>query len=154
MEKSLYMLIYIFAGLILFWFGHSLFYGKLPPFFPRIFSFKEWKRINKKIKENEENENKIDKGEIGDSRTCPVCSSRLVKNEQVKSVAFPSVAGGKYRMMHIRGCPICLNNNATRKCPICEINLNLDDFLICRMFERSISKNHIHVLGCNHCKKT
>jgi hypothetical protein len=154
MDKSLSILIYIFAGLILLWFGHSLFYGKLPPFFPKIFSFKEWKRINKKIKENKEKEKKIEKGEAGTSRICPVCSSKLIKNEQIKTTAFPSVAGSRYRTMHIRGCPICLNNNASRKCPICEIDLNLNDFLICRMFERSTSKNHIHVLGCNHCKKT
>jgi len=154
MDKSLYILIYIFAGLILLWFGHSLFFGKLSPFFPKIFSFKEWRRLSKKIKEKEENEKLFEKGEIGSSRVCPVCSSRLVKNEQVKTKAFPSVAGGKYRMMHIRGCPICLNNNADRTCPICKIELGLDDFLICRMFERSTSKNHIHVLGCNHCRKT
>jgi hypothetical protein len=153
MDKSLYILIYVFGGVILFWFGHSLFFGRLSPFFPRLFSFKEWRRINKKIKENEEKENKIEKGEPGSSRVCPVCSSKLIKSEQVKSVAFPSVPGAKYRTMHIRGCPICLNKNADRTCPICKIKLNLDDFLLCRMFERSINKNHIHVLGCNHCKK-
>jgi len=154
MDKSLYILIYIFAGLILLWFGHSLFYGKLPPFFPKIFSFKEWRRINKKIEEKKENEEKVEKGDPGSSRVCPICSSKLIKNEQIKTVAFPSLAGSKYRTMHVRGCPICLNNGAPRKCPICEMDMNLDDFLICRMFERSTSKNHLHVLGCNHCRKT
>ncbi|MCL1959035.1 MAG: hypothetical protein FWF68_05495 [Spirochaetes bacterium] len=151
MDKSLYILIYIFSGLILLWFGHSLFYGKLPPFFPKIFSFKEWRRINKKIKENEE---KIEKGDPGASRVCPICSSKLIKSEQVKTIAFPSVAGSKYRTMHIRGCPVCLNNKADRNCPVCKTEMSSDDFLICRMFERSTSKNHIHVLGCNHCRKT
>jgi hypothetical protein len=32
--------------------------------------------------------------------------------------------------------------------------MSLDDFLIARMFERQFQKNHIHVLGCNHCRKT
>jgi len=154
MDKSLYILIYIFAGIILLWFGYTLFFGKLSPFFPKIFSFKEWKKINKKIKEKKENEEKLEKGTPGAPQVCPVCSSKLIKSEQVKTVAFPSVAGGKYHTMHIRGCPVCLNNNADRKCPICKIKMNLDDFLICRMFEHSISKNHIHVLGCNHCRKT
>jgi hypothetical protein len=154
MDKSLYILIYVFAGIILLWFGHSLFYGKLPSFFPKIFSLKEWRRINKKIKENKDKEGTIEKGEAGAARVCPVCSSKLIKSEQVKSVAFPSVAGNKFRTMHIRGCPICLNNNAPRKCPICEANIGLEDYLICRMFERSTSKNHIHVLGCNRCRKS
>jgi hypothetical protein len=154
MDKSLYMLIYILGGVILFWVGYSLFFGKLSSFFPKIFSFKEWRRINKKIKENKENEEKIEKGDIGSSRTCPICSSKLVKSEQVKTTVFPSASGGKFRTMHIRGCPICLNSNAERKCPICNYKMGLDDFLICRMFERSTSKNHIHVLGCNHCRKT
>jgi len=154
MDKSLVILIYVFCGIILFWFGYLLFFGKLSPFFPKIFSLKEWKRINKKIKENKEKEEGIEKGDPGDARVCPICSSKLIKSEQVKSVAFPSVAGGNYRTMHIRGCPICLNNNAPRKCPICNANLGLEDYLICRMFERSVRKNHIHVLGCNLCKKT
>jgi len=154
MDKYLYILIYVFAGILLFWFGISLFLGKLPPFFPKIFSFKEWKRLNKKIKQNIENENKVEKGNPGDAQVCPLCLSKLIKSEQVKSVAFPSVSGGQYRMMHIRGCPICLNNNAPRTCPICKASLNLEDYLICRMFQRPNRKSHIHVLGCTRCRKT
>jgi len=154
MDKSLYILIYVFAGVILFWFGHTLFFGKFSPFFPRLFSFKEWRSLSKKIKEKEKNENNIEKGEPGDPQVCPLCLSKLIKSEQVKTTAFPSVAGGKYRTMHIRGCPICLNNNAPRKCPICKASLTLEDYLICRMFERSAKKSHIHVLGCTHCRIT
>jgi hypothetical protein len=32
--------------------------------------------------------------------------------------------------------------------------LELSDYLISRMFERPNRHNHVHVLGCNHCRKT
>jgi hypothetical protein len=132
----------VFAGVVLLWFGFNLFFGPLSPFYP---SFLPWK---KRLKE------KDIKGNPGDPQTCPVCSIKLLSGRLVQSTAFPSVTGGIDRLMYIRGCNTCLNGNAPRKCPICGVALNFDDYLVTRMFERSKRKNHVHILGCNVCKKT
>ena len=93
-------------------------------------------------------------GVAGEPQVCPVCSSRLNKGDLVKSLAFPSITGGKDRLMYIRGCYYCLFEDLPRRCPVCGINLDDDDYLIARMFERSNRHNHVHVMGCNNCKKT
>jgi hypothetical protein len=78
---------------------------------------------------------------------------KLLKGEQVKTVVFPSAAGGIDQLMYMKGCHSCLENGVPRRCPVCKKKLSLEDFLVARMFERARRKNHIHVLGCNHCRK-
>jgi hypothetical protein len=140
MGDYIQVLALIVAGILLFWFGYSLFFGPMSPFYPGWFPWSKWGK-----KEN-------DKGTPGDPQVCPICSFKLDKGEKVKTLAFPSMSGGRDRMMYIRGCYTCLNNNVQRRCPVCGIELGLDDYLVARMFERSNTRNHIHVLGCNHCK--
>jgi len=130
------------AGLILLWFGYQLFFGSLSSFFPAGHPWKKWGK-KKNIK-----------GEPGDPQVCPICSIKLDKGEMVKTLAFPSITGGRDRLMYIRGCYNCLKNNVPRKCPVCGENLSVNDFLISRMFERPNKHNHVHVIGCNHCRKT
>jgi hypothetical protein len=132
----------IVAGVLLFWFGYSLFFGPWSPFYPGWFPWSKW---GKKAS---------DRGVPGDPRVCPVCSYKLDRGENVKTFAFPSMSGGKDRLMYIRGCHTCLNNNVSRRCPVCGIELGLDDYLVSRMYERPNTRNHIHVIGCNHCKNT
>ena len=129
----------IVAGIILLWLGYSLFFGPLSPFFPGFFSLKKKENI---------------RGEPGDPQICPICSIKLERGDLVKSMAFPSLSGGRDRLMYIRGCYSCLNNNLPRNCPVCGTNLNTSDYLISRMFERPNNRSHVHILGCNHCKKT
>jgi len=130
----------IIAGILLFWFCYSLFFGSKSPFSSGWFSF----RKNKKKKNQ--------KGEPGDPQVCPICSMKLDRGDLVKSLAFPSMTGGKDRLMYIRGCFTCLNTNVPRRCPVCGVELSLEDYLVARMFERPNNRNHVHVLGCNHCK--
>ncbi len=130
------------AGIILLWFGYSLFFGASSPFGDGLRRF-----FNGKPKQTQV------KGVVGDPQVCPVCSIKLIKGDLVKSQAFPSVTGGRDRLMFIRGCYSCLHNNVPRSCPICGASLSLEDYLIARMFERTNSRNHVHVLGCNHCRK-
>jgi hypothetical protein len=125
-------------GIILLWFGYSLLFGPKSPFFRYFFNRK------KRIENN--------KGVPGDPQTCPVCSIKLVSGQLVKTLAFPSVSGGIDRLMYIRGCYSCLNENVPRKCPVCGVSLTTDDYLVCRMFDRAQKKKHIHVMGCNQCK--
>jgi len=135
MGENIQILALVITGIVLLWIGYSIFFGKSSPFYH---SFSHKKRENLK-------------GKPGDPQVCPICSIKLTKGDLVKSFAFPS-AGGKDRLMYIRGCFSCLENNIPRRCPICKKSMGLDDYLISRMFERSNRKNHVHILGCNHCR--
>ena len=88
----------------------------------------------------------------GAPQTCPVCSAKLNDGELVKSLAFPSLNGGKDRLMYIKGCIYCLNGEQSRICPVCGNNLQEEEILICRMFERP-NRPHVHVLGCSRCRR-
>ena len=128
----------IISGILLFWFGHFLFFGPPSPIYP----YMPW------------NKKKVLRGKPGDPQICPICSMEMFKGEVIKTVAFPP---GKYssdRIMHVKGCYSCLENKLPRKCPICRVKLSLDDYLVSRMFERRYQKNHVHILGCNHCRKS
>ena len=126
------------TGMVLLWFGYTLFLGPLSPFYPGLFSFQKRKKIM---------------GEYGDPQVCPICSIKLNRGELVKSLAFPSITGGRDRLMYIRGCYSCLYENLPRRCPVCGDTLGVNDYLISRMFERTNTRNHVHVLGCNCCRK-
>jgi len=141
MGAYIQILALVVAAIILLWLGYSLFLGPLSPFHS---GWLPWK--NRKKNEN-------NKGEPGDPQVCPLCSVKLYRGELVKSMAFPSITGGKDRLMYIRGCFSCLENNLPRKCPVCGNALNISDYLISRMFERPNNRNHVHVLGCNQCRK-
>jgi hypothetical protein len=140
MGDYIQLLALIIAGILLFWFGYKLFFGPGSPFYP---GWLPWSKWGKK---------KDYKGQPGDPQVCPICSMRLDKGDLVKSLAFPSLTGGSDRLMYIRGCFTCLERDVPRRCPICGLALGIEDYLVSRMFERSNSRNHIHVLGCNHCK--
>jgi len=140
MGDFIQILALVISGLLLFWFGYSLFWGPMSPFYPGIFP---WSKRGKK---------KEDKGEPGDPQVCPICSMKLDRGELVKTLAFPSMSGGRDRLMYIRGCYTCLEHNVPRRCPICGLTLSLEDYLVCRMFDRSENRKHVHVMGCNHCK--
>jgi hypothetical protein len=137
MGTSLEIPIMVISGILLFWFGHFLLFGPLSPFYP----FMPW------------NKNKILRGKPGDSQVCPICYMKLFKGELLKIVALPSSMYKSDRLMQIKGCHSCLENNLPRMCPICKTKLSLDDYLISRLFERHYQRNNIHILGCNHCKK-
>jgi hypothetical protein len=87
----------------------------------------------------------------GAPRTCPLCSARLELGERVKSAAFPSIDGANDRLMHISGCPYCLEGGRIRVCPVCGIPLKLEEIVIARIFEKP-GRSHVHVLGCSRCR--
>jgi hypothetical protein len=138
----LQLLALVIAGIVLLWIGYKLFLGPMPPFYRYFF-----------LKKNKLKKNDITPGKPGDPQICPVCSIKLIKGQQVQTTAFPPVSGAIDRLMYIRGCYSCLNENVPRKCPICGAKLNIDDYLVARMFDRGKRKNHVHILGCNRCKK-
>ena len=137
MTDMLQILIFIIIGLVLLWLGYTLFLGHLSPIYPYL----PW------IK------NKIIMNKPGDPATCPVCSMKMLKGELVKTIAFSGSSQSIDRLVHIKGCLSCLEKDLPRRCPVCGAKLSVDDYLISRMFERRFQKNHIHVLGCNKCRK-
>jgi len=137
MGENIYIFLMIITGILLFWLGHFLFFGPPSPLYP----YMPW------------NKKKVLRGKPGEPQICPICSMNLFKGEQIKTIAFPPGKGSTDRKMQIKGCYSCLENGLPRKCPVCKAKLSLDDYLIARMFERHFKKNHVHVLGCNQCKK-
>ncbi|MCL1928963.1 MAG: hypothetical protein FWG07_09265 [Treponema sp.] len=138
MGTLLQVLIMILIGVILLYFGFTLFFAV-----PGGIPMPVFRRKNRRLKP---------KGESfpGAPRTCPVCSAKLEKGERVKSSAFPSL-GGYDRLMHISGCCYCLEGDRRRVCPVCGAVLREEEFLVARLFEKPV-RSHVHVLGCSRCK--
>ena len=138
MGTLLQALAFTLIGVILLYFGFTLFFA-----IPGGFSMPALRRRGRSSKTKSA-------GIPGDPRTCPVCSVKLEKGERVKSAAFPSL-GGYDRMMHISGCVYCLRGDRHRICPVCNVILREEEFLIARLFEKPV-RSHVHVLGCTRCK--
>jgi hypothetical protein len=133
------VLVYIFSGIALLWFGYTLFFSvRIPAWGGGIRDRRRRKSGTESVP--------------GESQTCPVCSAKLFEGELVRSLAFPSLNGGKDRFLHIKGCVYCLRGGRQRTCPVCGINLKDNEALICRFFERYGWRSHVHVLGCSRCR--
>ena len=141
MGDLIQVLLLVICGIVLFWIGYYLFFGPMSPVYPYL----PWSK-NKKIPYS-------NKGKPGDPMVCPVCSTRMLRGELVKTTAFATGVRSKDRLVYIKGCRICLEGTVPRRCPICKHKMKIKDYLVSRMFDRPQKKNHIHVLGCNHCKK-
>jgi hypothetical protein len=153
MDTYIQILVCVILGILLLWFGYSLFIGQLAGF-----RRGRQDRSRHELPSGEPNAEPADSAgadgsDHGDPQACPVCSAQLNKGELVKSRAFPSLSGGKDRLMHIRGCAYCLGDDGRdRRCPVCGDSLTEDDYLIARMFERANRRKHVHVQGCSRCK--
>jgi RNase P subunit RPR2 len=79
---------------------------------------------------------------------CPLCSTALTQGERVKSIAFPSLKSE--RIMHIKGCPHCLDGEKTRFCPVCNAILRKDEILTARM-TAAAGKTSVKIFGCSRC---
>jgi len=141
MENYLQILAFIIIGIILLWFGYTLLSGQFTGI--RL----SWLEAQQKRKKSPP-----PRGSPGDPQVCPVCSTKLYKGSQVKSKAFPSLSGGRDRMMHIQGCVYCINGELPRSCPVCGASLDQNDILIARMSERP-GRSHVHIMGCSKCKR-
>jgi hypothetical protein len=141
MQGFVQILIFATIGVALLWFGYSLLAKQLAGI-----------RMTRKALHRQVREGK-GAASPGDPQVCPICSSKLEKGDLVQTLAFPSITGGRDRLMHIRGCMYCIAGNLERNCPVCDSTLADDEILVARMFERSFRRNHVHVLGCNHCRR-
>jgi hypothetical protein len=141
MGSYIQVLVFVIIGVALLWFGYSILIGQ----FAGIRLGLQHRPKRKPPRKGS--------GLPGEPQVCPVCSARLDKGQLVKSQAFPSLTGGKDRLMHIRGCAFCLGGSRARVCPVCGALLTDNDILIARMFERPHRRSHVDVLGCSRCKK-
>jgi hypothetical protein len=141
MQTYIQILAFVIMGVVLLWFGYTLLIGQLAGI---RMNWLNWQKREK---------NQRRSGTPGDPQVCPVCSTRLDKGQLVKSQAFPSLTGGKDRLMYIHGCVFCIDGDRPRICPVCGDYLRGSDFLISRMFERP-RRSHVHVIGCSRCKRT
>jgi len=135
MRDYLEILSFIIFGVMLLWFGFNLFMG-------------QWSKMSYARKDRSQA-----KGSAGDPQVCPICSSKLIRGDLVKTLAFPSLTGGKDRLMHIRGCAYCIDGAIMRKCPVCGTSISITDILVARIFERPRRRAHVHIIGCNICKR-
>lgn len=129
-------------GAALLWFGYTLF-----------FRFGSGSAASSAVsRSGRRGGNAAPEGVPGAPRTCPVCSIRLQHGERVKSSAFPSM-GGADRLMHVFGCPYCLDGPDARDrvCPVCGARLKPNEHLIARIFDKP-GRSHVHVLGCSRCR--
>ena len=133
------ILVFVTIAIALLWFGYRILIG-------------QWGKIRPNRKGRQEPQ-KTGSAKPGDPQVCPICSSMLEKGGLVQTLAYPSLTQGKDRLMHIQGCMYCLSGEYERKCPVCKTTLALDDILVARMFERPRRRPHIHVLGCNRCRR-
>ncbi|MDR0452449.1 MAG: hypothetical protein LBH15_05350 [Treponema sp.] len=146
MDTLFQLLILSIVGVILIWFGYTLF-----------FRFRGGSREeacgddDNYGRSRRKDGSRIENGVPGDPRVCPVCSARLNLEERVKSAAFPGVPG-QGRMMHIWGCAYCLDGGRRRVCPVCGAVISTDQILVARMFEKP-GRSHVHVLGCSYCRE-
>ena len=134
MGRLILTFVLVIIAVALLWFGYTLLMGKLQG--------NRGKTSNRRLR-------KI--SIPGEPQTCPVCSTKLDEGEVVRSLAFPSLTGGKDRFMHIKGCIYCLNGEFDRICPVCGHTLRDIEVLVCRLFERP-HRSHVHVLGCTYCR--
>ena len=137
MQDYLQLLALVIAGVALLSFGFTFFLGQLAKM--------HLERIDHISKQKQESSN--------DFQACPICSSKLKKGDLVKTLAFPSITGGKDRLMHVRGCAYCINGGLERHCPVCGAFLGLEDILVARIFERPNRRAHVHITGCNKCRR-
>ena len=139
MQSYIEILILVIIGIILLWFGYTLLMGA-------------WSGIRLNMKYRYKPRKK-GTASPGDPQVCPICCSKLNKGDLVKTHAFPSITGGRDRSMHVRGCVHCLSGGYDRRCPVCGTSLGDSDFLVARMFDRHHRRPHVHVMGCNRCKR-
>jgi len=139
MSGFLQILVLTIIGAALLWFGFNLFVG-------------QWAKMY--VNHGRHKRSPKGSGTAGDPQVCPICSSKLERGDLVKTLAFPSITGGKDRLMHIRGCIYCINGNMERRCPVCGASLSITDILVARIFERPHHRAHVHIMGCNKCRRT
>lgn len=86
---------------------------------------------------------------------CPVCSSDLYVGENIISKVYRPM-NVPDQLMIVMGCPHCYprcEQGVVRICPVCHKRVAQDQSLTARLFNKSVGKKHVHVIGCSNCHK-
>lgn len=86
---------------------------------------------------------------------CPVCSSSLFIGENLISKVYRPMKVPD-QLMTIQGCPHCFPRcepGVKRLCPVCHKEVEQTEYLTARLFNKSVGKKHVHIIGCSNCHK-
>lgn len=86
---------------------------------------------------------------------CPVCNSSLYVGENLISKVFRPMKVPD-QLMVISGCPHCFPRcepGVKRTCPVCHKEVGPDENLTARLFNKSVGKKHVHIIGCSKCHR-
>lgn len=86
---------------------------------------------------------------------CPICDSSLYVGENLISKVYRPM-NVPDQLMIVMGCPRCYPRcepGLKRICPVCHKPIAQDQSLTARLFNKSLGKKHVHVIGCSNCHK-
>ncbi len=86
---------------------------------------------------------------------CPICGSSLYVGENLISKVYRPM-NVPDQLMTVSGCPHCYpkcEQGLKRICPVCHKAIAQDQSLTARLFNKNLSKKHVHVIGCSNCHK-
>ena len=84
---------------------------------------------------------------------CPLCDSNLFTGENIISKVYRPM-NVPDQLMIVMGCPHCYPKcepGLKRICPVCHKTVAQDQSLTARLFNKSLGKKHVHVIGCSNC---
>ena len=86
---------------------------------------------------------------------CPLCQSNLFVGENLISKVYRPM-NVPDQLMIVMGCPHCYPKcepGLKRSCPVCHKEVGPEQSLTARLFNKSLGKKHVHVVGCSNCHK-
>ena len=84
---------------------------------------------------------------------CPLCDTSLFVGENLISKVYRPM-NVPDQLMIIMGCPHCFPKtepSLKRICPVCHKEVAQNQSLTARLFNKSLGKKHVHVVGCSNC---
>ena len=84
---------------------------------------------------------------------CPLCDTSLFVGENLISKVYRPM-NVLDQLMIIMGCPHCFPKTEPglkRICPVCHKEVAQNQSLTARLFNKSLGKKHVHVVGCSNC---
>ena len=107
------------------------------------------------IKYSQKQSSKSTKQKMVQPVKCPLCDSSLYVGENLISKVYRRMNVPE-QLMTVWGWSRCYPKKEPglkRICPVCHKEVAQDQSLTARLFNKSLGKKHVHVLGCSNCHK-
>lgn len=107
------------------------------------------------IKYNQKQAEKKKRSKMVQPVKCPLCQSSLYVGENLISKVYRPM-NVPDQLMVVQGCPHCYPKcepGVQRICPVCHKSVAQNQNLTARLFNKSLGKKHVHILGCSNCHK-